>query len=365
MRGAGVFVLSLVVVLLPVLVADVAAAMCGCMLRPAPRVGEQQAARIINKTSKVILARQGDTTVLTMANDFEGAPAEFGMVVPVPTVIGRQDVKIVDDKVFAWFEEQTAPRVVEVFEPDPCAPQMMLESTSERVAPSIAGAGAPGGLRAADFGVKVESHFFAGEYEIAVLSGKDGSGLIRWLQAFHYDIPNDAQRVLESYIKQKMMFFLARVHVKEMGTGRRHLRPIQVRYQTPKYMLPIRLGMVNAQGPQELLVFAITPQGRAEPTNYRSVRVPTGQNLPHFVKSDWTSVYGAIFDEATKREDMRVVFVEDARFLPLRRSSIRQARCSPRGRAAPSPPVCTSATTRPTSPRTSFCRAPTTRRPST
>ena len=40
-------------------------------------------------------------------------------------------------------------------------------------------------------------------------------------------------------------------------------------------MLPIRLGMVNAKGSQELFVYALTRKGRVETTNYRTVKLPS------------------------------------------------------------------------------------------
>ena len=42
--------------------------------------------KLFNKASQVVLVRDGDRTVITMANDFKGDPKEFAMVVPVPTV---------------------------------------------------------------------------------------------------------------------------------------------------------------------------------------------------------------------------------------------------------------------------------------
>jgi hypothetical protein len=296
--------------------AEQARAMCGCMLTPRPKVGQTATAKIVNKTSKVILARDGDTTVMTMANDFVGAPAEFGMVIPVPVAVKKDDVHIASDKVFDVLEAATAPGVTEIFEDDGCR-RPMAEAAGAPSMEKASAAPAPRAMRASDYGVKVESHFFAGEYEIAVLSGKDASGLVTWLQKFNYDVPDDAKEVLESYIKQKMMFFLARVYVKEMGNERRHLRPIQVRYQTPKLMLPIRLGMVNADGPQELLVFTLTKAGRVESANYRTVKMPTASSLPWFVKNEWNDVYGAIFDEQEKREGNRVIFVEANRGLAV------------------------------------------------
>ena len=77
-------------------------------------------------------------------------------------------------------------------------------------------------------------------------------------------------------------------------------------------MLPIRLGTVNANGPQELFVFALTRQGRVETTNYRTVRLPSGMDLPLFVKGEFGAFYKALFSEQVRREGMRGVFLEYA-----------------------------------------------------
>ena len=46
-------------------------------------------ARIFNRASQVALVRDGDRTVMTMANDFHGTPRDFAVVIPVPTLITR------------------------------------------------------------------------------------------------------------------------------------------------------------------------------------------------------------------------------------------------------------------------------------
>ena len=83
-------------------------------------------------------------------------------------------------------------------------------------------------------------------------------------------------------------------------------------FESPKFMLPIRLGTVNADGPQELFVFALTRKGRVETTNYRTVRLPTGMEVPAYVKEEFPSFYRAMFAEQVRREDMRAVFLEYA-----------------------------------------------------
>src|SRR5439155_13490329 len=96
-----------------------------------------------------------------------------------------------------------------------------------------------------------------------------------------YRIPDGATSVLGSYIRQGMKFFVARVNLKEQAKlGFTYLRPIQIAYESPKFMLPIRLGTVNANGTQDLFVYALTKKGRVETTNYRTVKLPTGMDLP-------------------------------------------------------------------------------------
>jgi hypothetical protein len=77
-------------------------------------------------------------------------------------------------------------------------------------------------------------------------------------------------------------------------------------------MLPIRLGTLNANGPQELFVYTLTRKGRVETTNYRTVRLPSDIDIPVFVKTDFGPFYKAMFRNQVEREDMSVVFLEYA-----------------------------------------------------
>src|SRR5262249_27855828 len=105
----------------------------------------------------------------------------------------------------------------------------------------------------------------------------------------------------------------ARVNLQEQSKlGYTYLRPIQVAYESPKFMLPLRLGTLNADGYQELFIYALTKKGRVEPTNYRTVRLTTGMDLPVYVKDSFQDFYRAMFDRAVTKADMRAVFLEYA-----------------------------------------------------
>jgi hypothetical protein len=268
---------------------------------------------IFNRASQVVLVRDGDRTVLTMANDFKGAPTEFAVVIPVPTFIHREQIHVADKALIDHLDGYSAPRLVEYFDENPCR---RYETSWTR----LAGAARPAAKmadasdrRARSLGVSIEAKYTVGEYDILILSAKESNGLETWLTENGYKIPTGASAVLGSYIRQNMRFFVARVNLKEQSRlGFTYLRPLQVAYASPKFMLPIRLGTVNADGPQELFIYALTRTGRVETTNYRTVRLPSDQELPAYIKDDFPRFYRAMFDEQVRRHDMRVVFLEYA-----------------------------------------------------
>ncbi|MCC6953980.1 MAG: DUF2330 domain-containing protein, partial [Deltaproteobacteria bacterium] len=280
-----------------------AAAFCGFYVAKADT-------KLFNKASKVVLVRDGDRTVLTMANDYQGDLKEFAIVVPVPTFIERGQINVAENALIEHLDAYTAPRLVEYFDEDPCQPRMMMERMS---APAAGGVARSVLAKAKDLGVKIEAQYTVGEYDIMILSAEQSDGLETFLREGGYKIPEGASRVLESYVKQKNRFFVAKVNLEEQSKlGYTYLRPLQIAFESPKFMLPIRLGMLNANGDQELFVFALTKTGRVEMTNYRTVKLPEGMDIPLYVKEDFGSFYKAMFTEQVKKEGGRTVFLEYA-----------------------------------------------------
>jgi hypothetical protein len=70
--------------------------------------------------------------------------------------------------------------------------------------------------------------------------------------------------------------------------------------------------MVNADGPQELFIYALTRNGRVEATNYRTVKLPTGDELPLYVKDRFGDFYKAMFTHQATKENMSAIFTEYA-----------------------------------------------------
>src|SRR5262249_7500046 len=120
---------------------------------------------------------------------------------------------------------------------------------------------------------------------------------------------------LRPYVRQGMKFFVAKVNLKEHAKGStRFLSPLQFSFDSEKFMLPMRLGMLNAKGPQDLIVYTLTRSGRVEASNYRTVKMPTDVELPIYVRDQaiFKNFYKTMFVRLAKADGYRTVFTEYA-----------------------------------------------------
>ena len=265
---------------------------------------------LFNKASQVVIVRDENRTVLSMMNDYEGELKDFAMVVPVPQILKKEQINVGERKLFSRIDSFTAPRLVEYFDEDPCLERLKsrggIFSMDEGMANKQSNIGGKKSL-----GVTVEAEYSIGEYDIVILSAKESNGLEQWLKQNNYSIPQGASQALAPYIKQKLKFFVAKVNLKKQAkTGLNYLRPLQFAFESEKFMLPIRLGTLNAKGSQELFVYILTKNGRVETTNYPTVRLPSNQDIPVFVKKKFADFYKDMFSEQVRKERMKTVFTE-------------------------------------------------------
>jgi len=255
---------------------------------------------LYNSSSQIVVAREGTRTHLTLANDFEGNASDFAMVVPVPALLGPDDVKIVDPAILARIDAYSAPRLVsytcdelyptsygngqwhggnggngatEYGESGGCgcaaAAPMVGHDTAVGIDPDTdtdtdadsdtdadADSDSPLTPDAIDT-VEVEAEFAVGEYEIVILSAEESEGLILWLNLSGYAIPYETEATLSEYIQAGSYFIAAKVTLDDVLTDAQYLSPLRVSYDSDVVSLPIRLGALNSRGAQNLTIFAI------------------------------------------------------------------------------------------------------------
>src|SRR5215831_11899694 len=138
-------------------------------------------ARLFNEASQVIMVRDGERTVISMRNDFQGELTDFALVVPVPAVLQKSQIHVGDPKIFERIDAYSAPRLAEYFDPNPCAlPAAPAADAMNRQA--VAGAVSKSEARRdAALGVSIEARYTVGEYDIVILSATQSNGLEIWL----------------------------------------------------------------------------------------------------------------------------------------------------------------------------------------
>ncbi|MDH5493416.1 MAG: DUF2330 domain-containing protein, partial [Myxococcales bacterium] len=265
-------------------------------------------ASLYSSATMVVLMREGRTTVLSMQNNYQGPPEDFAMVVPVPIVLEEENVKTLPREIFDRVDQLAAPRLVEYWEQDPCRPQIDFASTAMRgsLAPSAA---RPDFEMAADEGVTIEAQFSVAEYDILILSARDSGGLDRWLRAERYNIPAGAERVLRPYVESGTKFFVAKVDASRVTfeDGRAVLSPLRFHYDADDFSLPVRLGLLNSAGQQDLLVHVLARGQRYEVANYENSSIPTNLVVQESVRRSFGSFYDLLFRRTVAHNPRSVV----------------------------------------------------------
>jgi MYXO-CTERM domain-containing protein len=263
---------------------------------------------LYNDATKVVLMREGTRTVLSMQNNYQGPPEDFAMVVPVPIVLQEENVKTLEHQVFADVDQMASPRLVEYWEQDPCAPtyyeddlRLVPTSAEERVYMESE--------TDEEEAVKIEAQFKVGEYEIVILSAKDSGALDKWLRQNKYNIPDGAEPALRPYIDQGMFFFVARVDLDKVKRvdGRALLSPLRFHYDSEKFTLPIRLGLLNARDQQDLIVHILARSQRYQVVGRENVTIPTNVGVADETRARFGEFYAALLDRTLEKNPSAVV----------------------------------------------------------
>jgi hypothetical protein len=265
---------------------------------------------LYNNATQVVLMRDGMRTILSMQNNYQGPLEDFAMVIPVPVVLQEDNVKTLDKALFDKIDQLSSPRLVEYWEQDPCNtnPPCWDCDFDARAGAGNNGSSPPSEADPED-GVTVEAEFKVGEYEIAILSAEDAGGLERWLDRNDYNIPDGAAPFLEPYVEGGSYFFVARIIATEVRyqDGRAILSPLRFHYDSPTFHLPIRLGLINAQDEQDLLVYVLGRGQRYNVANYPNVTIPTNINVQNEVRHNFGAFYNNLFERTLEANPGAVV----------------------------------------------------------
>lgn len=293
--------IGVVTVVAALLVAERADAFCGFYVGGADT-------KLFNNATQVVLMRDGTRTVLSMQNDYEGPPERFAMVVPVPVVLQKENVKTLPAAIFSTVDKLGAPRLVEYWEQDPCGGGYGMGFGGGGRAAAAAPMASKAAFADERLGVRVEARFDVGEYDIVILSAKDSGGLETWLKQEKYALPGGAEPYFRPYVQAGSKFFVAKVDPArvKMEKGHAALSPLRFHYDSPDFSLPVRLGLINSRGTQDLVVNIIA-EDRYEPANYPSITIPTNLDLAEGSRDYFGNFYTTLFDRTLEKNPKAIV----------------------------------------------------------
>lgn len=255
-----------------------------------------------NTSSEVILARDGNTTTLTLIMDYEGTANEFAVLLPVPQVLNADDVGSVNQDLVEWIGDFSVPRQVAYSCDDIFETKVVKTNGCALGFGCSSYAPADGSLtdKASDdydTGVTVESSFTEQGYEFVVLSADESTGLFTWLTNNGYAVPEGGEAMLQEYLDAGVYFLAAKVALSSVEVVDGWLPPIQLRYESDFFGLPIRIGTISASGPQDVIIYALTDLDKGEVliANYPELPLPTECTWSGEDFGDW---YEEQLDEA-------------------------------------------------------------------
>ncbi len=269
--------------------------------------------KLFNRASQVAIVRNGDRTVLTISNDFQGELKEFAVVVPVPTFLERDQIHVGDRALLDHLDAYSSPRLVEYFDPDPCGHREEEQGLARNAAPMVQKMSLDAAA-AKSLGVTIEARYSVGEYDILILSARESGGLETWLKQNGYRVPEG--RLGSSGELHQAEHALLRGQGEPRASRRSSASPTCAPFRWPTSRPSSCCRSASARSTRTArrssFVFILTRKGRVETTNYRTVRLPSDMDVPVYVKGEFPAFYRALFAQQVRRERHARVFTEYA-----------------------------------------------------
>jgi hypothetical protein len=280
---------------------------------PGVCVGRGGASCLVHTTHVVVLRDRG-TTVVTVMADYEGPITPFLFVLPVPSDVTAERVQTVKRGIVGRLEQISAPRLLTFYEQDPCRPGPAEQAWEERILAHGRGFLTPGWvppLSSADREPEepkvskdpvlkgVES-----EFRYQVLSVPGPSELARALRERGYPLSQAGLDALGPSLRAGRGLLLAEVmpdRAELLGDRRLQLGGVRYWSRQPLTTLPVRLGLLNARGRQDLFVYVLDREHRYQARDYENRIPPSNLEIDPERMPGVGPLYDALFERIRAR----------------------------------------------------------------
>ena len=88
------------------------------------------------------------------------------------------------------------------------------------------------------------------------------------------------------------------------------LSPLRFSYEAAQLKLPVRLGLLNADGQQDLIVYVLHATSRFKAANYPNLFIPTNLEVSEEVRASFPEFYAELFDVTLSKHQGKGVVTE-------------------------------------------------------
>src|SRR5450432_3438353 len=216
-------------------------------------------------STQIVIMKKGNATAVSVMPDYEGPLEPFAMVLVVPADVTAERVTTLKREYVDRIDAISAPRFHEYWEQDPCDPGPVEQEWQRNMKADSSSAFLGGGDMpqstqkvAKELSLDVKAQQKEGEYSFTLL-GKDDK-ISAWLKSKGYAVPAGAEQAVAPYLAAGMRLIVAQVdtnRIELVGGDRAQLSPIRFWTAEPYDTIPDRVGLLNAGGKQELLVYVL------------------------------------------------------------------------------------------------------------
>ena len=205
---------------------------------------------------RIIFTQNRDGTVSAYVQiEYTGSAPDFSWILPLPEVIGAEDIEVPEDAMAAFRELEVA--TDPVFIPPPL-PECAISPTS-----------APMEAMPESDAVEVFASGEVGPYGFDVVGSDDPAALVTWLRENSYRVTEEMEPLIDVYVEEEFVFLAMKLRP---GQGVQDVEPVKVTYPSTGPMVPLRLTAVAAN-PNMAVMTWIYADRQATPVNYAKMEI--------------------------------------------------------------------------------------------
>lgn len=248
-----------------------------------------------HKPSVMVVSRDENRTVVTLAPRFSYDGTKLGILVPVPNISSKTQIRFANPEFVAEAMRFTSPRFNYYNDGDICVDgQKSLEDRLD--------------VKKSDILPFTFDYVDAPDIRIIKSDELAEKPLGEILKEAGFSADKVYDDVLASYKAANVEFVLLTLN--QALVDDQTIPPLQIAYESDNFTLPLGLSAMTGGAAQDLTLIFISRDGLVQPKSVGFKKMPTDLDIPLFVKSDFAAAYNDIFGQAVTADNFQSAFLE-------------------------------------------------------